>query len=281
MGYTEQIRNLFIGILVKIRFSSKVYCNPLHIRALVHRIVGNLPLACLLVCSASLCFARISGTADAALAAPQEPFIVADRSYYQTSLFDGFTQKGKASWYGPAFHGQRTSSGERYNMHSFTAAHKTLPMDTVLLVKNLENGKNTLVRINDRGPFAGNRIIDLSYKAARTLGLVANGSAKVQIVPLAEGEVKNKGEAPTISYKDLTVGEFYVQIASFAKKDNAIRLQKRFAEAGHTTIIHQSFDPKDILYRVHVYAGKTMQQAKIAEKDLLQSGYVGAFVVAR
>jgi rare lipoprotein A len=231
--------------------------------------------------SARLCYARITGTSDAVSSAPQEPFIIADKSYYQTSLFDRFTQQGKASWYGPAFHGQRTSNGERYNMHSFTAAHKTLPMDTVLLVKNLENGKNTLVRINDRGPFAGNRIIDLSYKAARTLGLVDNGSAKVQIVPLAEGEVKNKGEAPTISYKDLTVGDFYVQIGSFAKKDNAVRLQKRFAEAGHATIINQSFHPKDTLYRVHVYVGKTIQEAKIAEKSLLESGYVGAFVVAR
>jgi rare lipoprotein A len=165
-------------------------------------------------------------------------------------------------------------------MHSLTAAHKTLPMDTVLMVKNLDNGKNTLVRVNDRGPFVGGRIIDLSYKAARDLGVVGNGTATVEIVALAEGEVKD-GDLPTLFHKDFSVGEFYVQIGSFAKKFNAAKLQKRFADAGHTTVIHESFDPNDILYRVHVYVGKTLQNAKRAQRALLESGYAGAFVVAR
>lgn len=211
----------------------------------------------------------------------RETYAVDNKTYYQIPTSDGFTQKGFASWYGPAFHGRKTSTGESYNMHSLTAAHKTLPLGTVLLVKNLDNGKDTLVRVNDRGPFAGGRIIDLSYKAARVLGVVDNGKAKVQIVALAEGEVKNKGEAPTLYYKDFAVGEFYVQIGSFAKQFNAVKLQKRFTDAGHTTVIHQSFNPGDILYRVHVYVGKTLQSAKIAEKALLESGFVGAFVIAR
>jgi len=211
----------------------------------------------------------------------QEPYIIGNKTYYQIPSSEGFIQKGLASWYGSPFHGRRTSNGESYDMHSLTAAHKTLPMGTVLLVKNLENGKSTLVRVNDRGPFVGGRIIDLSYKAARSLGLINNGGAKVQIVALAEGEVKNVGEAPTLRYNDLALGEFYVQIGSFSKKNNAMRLQKRFADAGHTAIIHQSFQPKDILYRVHVYVGKTLQSAKTAEKSLLESGYAGAFVIAR
>ena len=210
-----------------------------------------------------------------------ESYAIDDKTYYPIPSSDGFTQKGFASWYGPAFHGHKTSNGEAYNMHSLTAAHKTLPLGTVLLVKNLDNGKDTLVRVNDRGPFAGGRIIDLSYKAARALGVVDNGMAKVQIVALAEGEIKNKGETPTLSYKNLELGEFYVQIGSFAKQFNAVKLQKRFADAGHTTVIHQSFNPGDILYRVHVYVGKTLQSAKIAEKALLESGYIGAFVIAK
>jgi len=211
----------------------------------------------------------------------QEPYIIDKKTYYQIPSPNGFIQKGMASWYGPTFHGCKTSNGEPYNMHTLTAAHKTLPMGTVLLVKNLDNGKDTLVRVNDRGPFAGGRIIDLSYKAARALGVIDNGMAKVQIVALAEGEVKNTGEAPTLNYKDLALGEFYVQIGSFAKKNNAMRLQQRFADAGQMTVIHQSFDPGEILYRVHVYVGKTLQSAKIAEKALLESGYKGAFVIAR
>jgi rare lipoprotein A len=211
----------------------------------------------------------------------QEPYVIDNKTYYHNPSSEGFIQKGLASWYGSPFHGRKTSCGESYNMHSLTAAHKTLPMGTVLLVKNLENGKDTLVRVNDRGPFADGRILDLSYKAARALGVVDNGMAKVQIVALVEGEIQSEGEAPTLFYNDLALGEFYVQIGSFAKKNNAMKLQKRFADAGHTTVIHQSFNPKDILYRVHVYVGKTLQSARIAEKALLESGYVGAFVIAR
>ena len=215
------------------------------------------------------------------MAKTRESYDIDNKTYYQIPSSDGFTQKGFASWYGSDFHGRKTSNGEAYNMHSLTAAHKTLPLGTVLLVQNLDNGKDTLVRVNDRGPFVGGRIIDLSYKAARALGVVDNGMAKVQIVALAEGEVKNKGDAPTLYYNNLALGEFYVQIGSFAKQFNAVKLQKRFVGAGHTTIIHQSFNPGDILYRVHVYVGKTLQSAKIAEKALLESGYIGAFVIAK
>jgi len=219
--------------------------------------------------------------ATGSLSKTSEPFVIDDKTYYPIPSSYGFIQKGLASWYGPPFHGRKTSNGESYDMHSLTAAHKTLPMGTVLLVRNLDNGKDTIVRVNDRGPFAGGRIIDLSYKAARELGVVGNGTAKVQIIALAEGEVKNKGEEPTLYYKDFAVGDFYVQIGSFAKQFNAVKLQKRFTDAGHATVIHNSFDPKELLYRVHVYVGKTMQSAKIAEKALLESGYVGAFVIAR
>lgn len=215
------------------------------------------------------------------LAPSSEPYVIDDKTYYQIPSSNGFMQKGQASWYGPLFHGRKTSNGECYDMHSLTAAHKTLPMGTVLLVKNLDNGKNTLVRVNDRGPFADGRIIDLSYKAARDLGVVGNGTARVQLIALAEGEVKNKGEAPTLYYKDFEVGEFYVQIGSFAQKNNAVKLQKRFADNGHTAVIHETLKPDDILYRVRIYVGDTLQHAKIAKDSLSKRGYAGAFVIAR
>jgi len=157
-------------------------------------------------------------------------------------------------------------------MYSMTAAHKTLPMNTVLMVKNLHNGRKTIVRINDRGPFVKGRIIDLSYNAAKNLDLVGKGLAKVKIVALTEDKY---------SYPDLTSGEFYVQIGAFARKTNAIKLQRRFTEAGHTTVIQKYYGTQSILHRVQIYAGKTLNIAKRAEKALLSNGYAGAFIIAR
>lgn len=94
---------------------------------------------------------------------------------------DGYHTKGTASWYGKPFHGRQTANGEIYNMYKVSAAHKTLPLNTVVSVKNLSNGKTLNVRINDRGPFIENREIDLSYEAAKQLGIVERGLAKVEI----------------------------------------------------------------------------------------------------
>jgi rare lipoprotein A len=158
-----------------------------------------------------------------------------------------------------------------------TAAHKTLPMNTMLLVKNLDNGKETVVRINDRGPFVRGRIVDLSYHAAKVIGIDRKGITRVQATALGA----QSGRSPTLVYKDLSVGEFYVQIGAFIEKNNATRLQKRFTDAGHATVIHKSSEPESIMYRVHVYAGNTMQDAKRAENALLERGYKGAFIIAK
>ncbi len=109
---------------------------------------------------------------------------------------------GIASWYGPDFHSKKTSNGEIYNMYDMTAAHKTLPMNTVLRVDNQENGKSIVVRINDRGPFVRGRIIDLSNKAARDIDMIAKGTAKVKITVLGyNGEIENKN-APVVELSD-------------------------------------------------------------------------------
>ena len=92
-----------------------------------------------------------------------------------------YRERGVASWYGPECHGRRTASGERFDMYAMTAAHRTLPLSTEVEVRNPRNGKSVVVRVNDRGPFRGNRIIDLSYSAARALGLVRSGVGVVEI----------------------------------------------------------------------------------------------------
>ena len=166
-------------------------------------------------------------------------------------------------------------------MYGQTAAHKLLPMNTMLLVSNLENGKNTIVRVNDRGPFVQGRIIDLSYTAAQKLDLVDNGTAKVQVTALGkvDSSTDNGTERrPEINYN---LGEFYVQIGAFGQKNNAVKLQKRFSDIGHTTIIQEFFSQKSILYRVCVYAGRELRGAYKVEDALHNHGWREAFLVAR
>lgn len=110
-----------------------------------------------------------------------KPYTIDGTTYYPLASANGFTETGIASWYGPGFHGKKTASGELYDQDSFTAAHKTLPFGTKVHVKNLNNGKTTMVVINDRGPFKDGRTIDLSNAAAKKLGIVENGTARVKI----------------------------------------------------------------------------------------------------
>lgn len=110
-----------------------------------------------------------------------KPYTVAGTTYYPLESAKGFTETGVASWYGGKFHGRKTASGEKYNQNKMTAAHKTLPFGTKVRVKNLENGKTAVVRINDRGPFKKGRVIDLSKAAAKKLDITKTGTAKVRI----------------------------------------------------------------------------------------------------
>jgi rare lipoprotein A len=108
-------------------------------------------------------------------------YVVFGKRYHTKASAEGHVERGVASWYGRKFHGRRTSSGERYDMYAMTAAHKSLPLPTYARVTNLENGRSAVVRINDRGPFHGNRVIDLSYAAANKLGVVRHGTARVEV----------------------------------------------------------------------------------------------------
>ncbi|MES1929495.1 rare lipoprotein A [Salinisphaera dokdonensis CL-ES53] len=112
------------------------------------------------------------------------------KTYYVLDSAAGFTQTGRASWYGKQFHGRRTSSGEPYNMFKMTAAHKRLPVPSYVRVTNLDNGKQVIVRVNDRGPFHDGRIIDLSYVAARRLDVVAHGSVPVRIETVTPATIR-------------------------------------------------------------------------------------------
>ncbi len=233
----------------------------------------------LLSCSCSYTlFVSCCAAGNEELKASQRPYIINRKKYYPIPSAKGFRQKGIASWYGSGFHGRKTSNGEIYNMHTNTAAHKTLPMDTMILVKNLENNRELVVRINDRGPFVYGRIIDLSYSAAKKLGILKKGTARVLITALEESGRKGN---PALPARDFTHGEYYVQIGSFAKQNNAIKLQKRFTCSGHTTVIQKYYTPKTTYYRVQVYVGNELHAARKAEKTLRKYGYTNAFLIAR
>ena len=118
-----------------------------------------------------------------------DSYVVNGKRYYTLRTAEGFTERGIASWYGDPFHGRRTSSGEVYDMYRMTAAHKQLPLPTYVEVRNLDNGRTATLKVNDRGPFKDNRVIDLSYAAALKLGVVANGTAFVEVRAVgAKGE---------------------------------------------------------------------------------------------
>jgi len=118
-----------------------------------------------------------------------ESYVVRGQRYYTLDSSDGYSARGTASWYGPNFHGRTASNGEVYDMYRLTAAHKTLPLPTYARVTHIENGRSVLVKINDRGPFSGDRIIDLSFAAALRLGMVTDGTANVEVQALSPEEL--------------------------------------------------------------------------------------------
>ncbi|AXK49185.1 hypothetical protein CRU87_08690 [Aliarcobacter trophiarum LMG 25534] len=131
--------------------------------------------------------------------ATMRPYNVFGIRYYPFVANVGDDFKGIASWYGPDFHAKKTSNGEIYNMYAMTAAHKTLPMNTVVRVDNLDNGRSTIVRINDRGPFVAGRIIDLSNKAAHEIDMVRKGTANVRVTVLGYNGLVDDKNAPNVN----------------------------------------------------------------------------------
>jgi len=180
----------------------------------------------------------------------------------------GYVERGIASWYGTKFHGRSTSSGEPYDMYQMTAAHRTLPLPCYVQVTNLQNGRHIVVRVNDRGPFHPNRIIDLSYAAARKLGIEGTGMVEVRSI-----DPRHWQEQPAVSLSSVTKQsaataaanpQMYVQAGAFTNRDNAEQLQQQLHAllAGQQVIAE--FDQADKLYRVRIGP-----LASVAEADQL------------
>ncbi len=180
------------------------------------------------------------------------------QTYSPVASADDYTETGIASWYGRKFHGRLTASGEIYNMHGLTAAHRILPMQTKVEVTNLDNGRHVIVRINDRGPFVNNRIIDLSYNAAQHLGMVGPGTARVRIEAFNTEAEKLKGP-------------FYIQVGSFTLEANARRLQTQLRQKGYDqTRIHPIVLRGQNFWQVHAGVFQTLARAEAARENLQQ-----------
>ncbi len=169
----------------------------------------------------------------------------------------GYRQQGVASWYGKKFHGRRTSSGEPYDMYKMTAAHTTLPIPTNARVTNLANGKSVIVRINDRGPFSKSRLIDLSYAAAVELDMIANGTARVEVVTLGESQASAAPRAQPSAAADAPVAQepvaMYLQVGAFGGLENAQKLADRLTASGiENARLHVTPGESPLVYRVRI-----------------------------
>jgi rare lipoprotein A len=183
------------------------------------------------------------------------------KRYYVMDSSLGYKEHGTASWYGKKFHGRKTSSGEIYNMYAFTAAHKSLPLPTDVRVTNLSNGKSIVVRVNDRGPFVGSRIIDMSYAAAKQLDMVTAGTAQVEIVALnpkrpasiAPQFTAAKSSAPAPDAKKPAAKQMFLQTGAFGAKANAQQVVNKLTDAGiKNAFILPAKNSTAVLYRVRI-----------------------------
>ena len=216
-------------------------------------------------------------------------YVVFGKRYFVMKSAKGFVQRGTASWYGPDFHGKRTSSGETYNMHAMTAAHKTLPLPTMVRVKNLTNGKSVIVRVNDRGPFAHDRIIDLSYAAAKALEVVGPGTAQVEITALTATDHETAAAEPRQTIRviplpsasaESTDDEIFLQLGSFSSEVNAINMRNQLEQQNERAILISSVDTDSgTFYRVRLGPLLDVSEAESVQKRLNRKGYQNVRII--
>ena len=196
-------------------------------------------------------------------------YVVKGKRYFTLASSHGFVQQGIASWYGTRFHGNKTANGETYDMYQMTAAHKTLPLPSFVTVKNLDNGRQITVRVNDRGPFVDGRIIDLSYAAALKLGIRGSGTAHVEVrdarAPQGNGIISRERGKPL----------YFLQLGAFKDPNNASRLRRRVAEVTAADVQISQVELDDgTLHRVRIGPFKAQSKAHQLSTQLIQQGVI-------
>lgn len=183
-------------------------------------------------------------------------YVVYGKRYHTLPSSKGYRERGLASWYGTKFHGKRTSSGEPYDLYGMTAAHKTLPLPTYVEVTNLANSRSVIVKVNDRGPFHDDRLIDLSYAAAVKLDILGHGTGRVEVRTIDTGTPVTTTDAVTVVHAPDEPEEdalLYLQVGAFSNRENADRLQgKILAENIAAVRVVESPGDNGTLYKVQI-----------------------------
>ncbi len=213
-------------------------------------------------------------------------YVVFGKRYYVRASSRDYVERGIASWYGTKFHGRSTSSGEPYDMYAMTAAHKSLPIPTYVQVTNLKNGRQTVVRVNDRGPFHESRIIDLSYAAATKLGIIGQGTGLVEVRaidphrPATLVKARNPTPEPVVSANQPGNLDLYIQVGSFSARQNADRLTEKISRQLRKTVrIQTTVVAGQPYFRVQVGPLASVQVVDQLTQALIQLGIEQSRVV--
>jgi len=216
---------------------------------------------------------------------------VAGRKYTPMQSVSSYDESGVASWYGADFHGKNTANGESYDMHTLSAAHKTLPMPTLVRVTNLENDRTVIVRVNDRGPFVKDRLIDLSQAAAKELGYLNQGTARVRVQTLDQKPLLQAAASPatqaanavpvhiTPLKQQTAAGNIFVQLGAFSSQENANQLRDQMLQQYPNTALHAKQIATQTFYRVRIGPFSHMHEIEKTMISLQNSGYNKAIVV--
>ncbi len=221
-------------------------------------------------------------------AANSRPYTALGRQYVPMSEYRPYKQRGVASWYGKRYHGNQTASGERYDMYAMTAAHTTLPIPSYVRVTNPENGRSVVLRVNDRGPFLHDRLIDVSYVAAHKLGIAGKGSGVVDVewIDTRSANMARSPSASTTTSSNSAVGAggVYVQVGAFKSRENADRLRENLQNQnlavtadGRNVPIKNWYNENT--YRVRLGPYQNHSEADLAASRINQSIGTNAIVV--
>lgn len=206
-------------------------------------------------------------------------YVVNGRRYYVLDNSQDYTERGIASWYGKKFHGHRTSSGDTYDMYGMSAAHKSLPLPTYVRVTNLKNSRSVTVRVNDRGPFHQNRLIDLSYAAAKKLDIVASGTGMVEVQvidPSASTPQPQVADTPAGSENDYSL---YLQVGAFVSRENAEQLRDKLHRQFSNLTIKSAYSTDKQLYRVRIGPLASVDEADQLADTLSRNGFTPPHIV--
>jgi rare lipoprotein A len=205
----------------------------------------------------------------------QRPYSVDGERYVPLLNADGFREEGLASWYGAEEHGGPTSNGETFDMYRPSAAHKTLPLGCFIRVTNTLNGKSTVVRVNDRGPFVAGRIVDLSYRSARDLDMLDSGVTPVALEVVDAGLPAHSRSGPPV-----TASAFTLQVAAFSDREKARLVSERMEKELTYSTVRRFETERGSVYRVHAGKFRSRSEAEAARSSLARNGFPDTFIVA-